>query len=134
MALTELHELAEVCDLQATGNTPIDMIEHLPCLPCQQTLFSGVRIPWRRMRIRLPPQHRDCFEDRAVCGLLVMKLPDGHIEPLDHLVHPFMRQFRTLSLHRGGHANNITTTRWEHRFNSISVSSRRKLQNTLATV
>jgi hypothetical protein len=86
----ELQERAKVCNQQATGNMPVDMFDHLLCLPSQQTLLSAVSMLLRRLRILLPPQQRECFEYRAVCRLFVTKLPDSRIEQRDQVVHPFL--------------------------------------------
>jgi hypothetical protein len=37
------HQSAQICDEYAAGDMPVNIVEHLPYLPCQQTLFSVVR-------------------------------------------------------------------------------------------
>jgi len=36
------------------GDLPVDIVEHLPYLPCQQTLFAVVRGPFHKLWINLP--------------------------------------------------------------------------------
>jgi hypothetical protein len=84
----------------------IDVIEHLPCLPCQQTLFSVVHSPFHKLWISLSAQYRGCLEygaaRRAVRRLFLVKLTDGRIEQCYYTVHPVDLHFACLSLHGGG--------------------------------
>jgi hypothetical protein len=86
-----LHERAEIRDKYATGDMPVDMVEHLPSLPCQQTLFSVVRTLFRGPRVHLPAQQRGRFNYRAVRRLFVVKLTNGRIQQGYYMVHPVPR-------------------------------------------
>jgi signal transduction histidine kinase/ligand-binding sensor domain-containing protein len=91
---------------------PVDIVEHLPRLPCQQALFSVVRAPFHRLRINLPSQQRGCFEYGAVRRLFLVKVSNGRIQQRDYIVHPVARsaltdlrtglRFAGLRLHSGG--------------------------------
>jgi signal transduction histidine kinase/ligand-binding sensor domain-containing protein len=106
------HQHAQICDEHATGDMPVDMVEHLPCLPCQQTLFPVVRGPFHRLWINLSSQHRGCLEYCAMRRLFPVKVTDGHIQQRYHMVHPAARsaltdlrtglRFEGLCLHCGG--------------------------------
>jgi hypothetical protein len=106
------HQSAQIGDKHATGDMPVDIVEHLPCLPCQQTLFSVVRGPFHRLWINLPSQQRGCQEYRAVRRLFLVKVTNGHIKQCDYMVHPVTRsaltdlrtslRFADLSLHCRG--------------------------------
>ena len=50
------YQRTQICDRHATGDTLVDMVEHLPCLPCQQPLFSVVRDAFHRLWINPPSQ------------------------------------------------------------------------------
>jgi hypothetical protein len=80
MRFATLHERAEIRDKYATGDMPVDMVEHPSSLPCQQTLFSVVRTLFRGLRVHLPAQQRGCFKYRAVRRLFVVKLTNGRIQ------------------------------------------------------
>jgi hypothetical protein len=73
------HQSAQICDQHATGDMPVDIVEHLPCLPCQQMLFSVVRGPFDGLWINLPSQQRGCLEYRAVRRLFLVKVTNGRI-------------------------------------------------------
>ena len=89
----------------------VDIVEHLPCLPCQQTLFS-VRGPFHRSWINLPSQQRGCLEYGAVRRLFLVKVADGCIQQCNYIAHPVTRSaltdlrtglcFAELSLHCRG--------------------------------
>jgi hypothetical protein len=106
-----LYERAKICDEYTTGNMPVDMIQYLASLPCQQTLFSIVRTLLRGLRIHLPAQQGGCFEYRPVRRLFMVQLTDGRIQQGDDMVHPVGRSTLTdtrthgvmgeLSLHAG---------------------------------
>ena len=70
---------AQICDKYATGDMPVDVVEHLPCLPSQQTLLCVVRGPVGRLWINLPSQQRGCLEYRAVRRLFLVKVTNGRI-------------------------------------------------------
>jgi len=90
---------------------PVDIVEHLPCLPCQQSLFSVVRGPFHRLWINLPSQQRGCLEYCAVRRLFLVKVTNGRIQQCYYTVHPVTRSaltdlrtglsFADLSLHCG---------------------------------
>jgi hypothetical protein len=42
------HQNAQVCDQHAGGDMPVDMVEHLACLPCEQMLAPSAAGPLRR--------------------------------------------------------------------------------------
>jgi hypothetical protein len=86
-----LHDRAEIRDEYATSDMPVDMVEYLPSLPCQQTLFSVVRTLFRGLRVHLPAQQRGCFNYRAVRRLFVVKLSNGRIQQGYYMVHPVPR-------------------------------------------
>jgi hypothetical protein len=67
---------------------PVDMVEHLPYLPCEQTLFSVVRGPLHRLWINPPSQQRGSLEYRAVRRVFLVKVTDGHIKQRYYIVHP----------------------------------------------
>ena len=50
------HQGAQIRDKYATGDMPVDIVEHLACLPRQQALFSVARSPFHRLWIDLPSQ------------------------------------------------------------------------------
>src|SRR5258708_38316333 len=91
---------------------PVDIVEYLPRLPCQQTLFSVVRGPFDRLWINLPSQQRGCLEYRAVRRLFLVKVTNGRIQQCYYVVHPVARsaltdlrtglRFADLSLHCRG--------------------------------
>jgi len=91
---------------------PVDIVEHLPCLPCQQTLFSVVRGSFYRLWINPPSQQRGCLEYRAVRRVFLVKVTNGRIQQRYYIVHPvagsaltdFLTDFRfaDLSLHCRG--------------------------------
>ncbi len=91
---------------------PVDIVEHLPCLPCQQTLFSVVRGPFHRLWINPPSQQRGCLEYRAVRRVFLVKVTNGRIQQRYYIVHPVTRsaltdlltglRFADLSLHCRG--------------------------------
>jgi hypothetical protein len=68
------HQSTQICDKYATGDMPVDIVEDLPYLPCQQTLFSVVRDPYHRLWIKLSSQQPSCLEYRAVRGLFLVKV------------------------------------------------------------
>jgi hypothetical protein len=74
------HQSAQICDKHATGDMPVDVVEHLPCLPSQQTLLSVVRGLFHRSWINLPSQQRGCLEYRAVRGLFLVEVTNGCIQ------------------------------------------------------
>jgi hypothetical protein len=88
---------------------PVDKVEHLPCLPCEQTLFSVAPNPFHTFWINLPSQQRGCLEYRAVRRLLLVKVTNGRIQQCNYMVHPVARsapiglrtdlRFAELSLH-----------------------------------
>jgi len=73
------HQSAKICDQHATGDMPINIVEHFACLPCQQTFFSGVCGSFHRSFIDLPSQQRGRLEYRAVRGLLLVKVSNGGV-------------------------------------------------------
>ena len=73
------HQSAQICDKHAAGDMPVDVVEHLPCLPSQQTFLSVVRGPFHRSWINLPSQQRGCLEYRAVRRLFLVKVTNGRI-------------------------------------------------------
>ena len=79
MRLAAPHQSAQVCDQDATGDMPINIVEHFACLPRQQTFFSVVRGLFHRLWFDLPSQQRGRLEYRAVCGLLLAKVTNGRI-------------------------------------------------------
>src|ERR1700733_1388252 len=91
---------------------PVDIVEHLPCLPCQQALSSVVRGPFDGLWINLPSQQRGCLEYRAVRRLFLVKVTNGRIQQCYYMAHPVARsaltglrtdlRFADLSLHCGG--------------------------------
>jgi hypothetical protein len=87
------YQRAQIFDKYATGDLPVDIVEHLPYLPCQQSLFCVVRGPCHRLWIKLSSQQRGCLEDRAVRGLFLVKLTNGCIQQCYYIEHP------VLSLH-----------------------------------
>jgi len=103
------HQSAEIRDKHATSDMPVDIVEHLPCLPCQQTLFSVVFGSFQRLWINLAPQQRGCLEYRAVRRLFLVKVTNGRIQQCYYIVHPVTRsaltdlltswRFADLSLH-----------------------------------
>jgi hypothetical protein len=90
-----MHERAEIRDKYATGDMPVEMVEHLSSLPCQQTLFSLVGTLFRGLRVHLPAQQRGCFTYRAVRRLFVVKLTDGRIQQGYYMVDPVPRSHLT---------------------------------------
>ena len=88
------HQSAQICDRHPAGDVPVDMIEHLSCLPCQQTLFSIFR-GLHGLRINLLSQQRGCLEYHAVRGLFPVEMANGRIQQCHHSMHP------VLSLHFG---------------------------------
>ena len=106
------HQGAQIRDKHATGDIPVDTVENLPCLPCQQTLFSVVRGSFQRLWINLPSQQRGCLEYRAVRQLFPMKMTNGRIQQCYYIEHPAARsaltdlrtglRFPDLSLHCRG--------------------------------
>ena len=74
------YQRAQICDGHATGDVPVDIVEHFACLPRQQTLFSVVCGCFRRLRIDLSSQQRGCLKYRAVCRLFLVKMSDGRIQ------------------------------------------------------
>jgi hypothetical protein len=103
------HQSAQICDKHATGDMPVDVVEHLPCLPSQQTLLSAVRGRFDRSWINLPSQQRGCLEYRAVRRLFLVEVTNGRIQQCYYIVHPVARsaltglrtdlRFADLSLH-----------------------------------
>jgi len=87
------HQSAQICDQDATGDMPINIVEHFACLPCQQTFFSGVRGSFHRLWFDLSSQQRGRLEYRAACGLFLAKVANGRIQERHDIVHP------DLSLH-----------------------------------
>ena len=112
MRLAAPHQRAQVCDKDATGDMPVDILKHLACLPREQTLFAVVRGPFHRLWINLPSQQRRCLEYRAVRRLFPVKVTNGRIQQCYYMVHPVARsaltdlltglRFADLSLHRRG--------------------------------
>jgi hypothetical protein len=106
------HQSAQICDKHATGDMPVDVVEHLPCLPSQQTLLCVVRGPFDRPWINLPSQQRGCLEYRAVRRLFLVEVTNGRIQQCYYIVHPVARsaltglrtdlRFADLSLHCRG--------------------------------
>src|ERR1700678_2129463 len=84
------HQSAEICDGHATDDMPVDMVEHLPCLPCQQTLFPVFCGPVRGLWINLSSQQQGSFDYRAVCRLSVAKMPNGRVQQCYYMVHPIV--------------------------------------------
>jgi len=74
---------------------PVDIVEHFPCLPCQQTLFSVVHGPFHRLWINLPSQHRGCLEYRAMRRVFPVKVTNGRIQQRYYIVHPIARSALT---------------------------------------
>jgi hypothetical protein len=70
---------------------PVDIVQHLPCLPCQQTLPSVVRGPFHRLRINLPLQQRGCLDYRAVRRLFRVQVTNGRIQQCYYMVYPVAR-------------------------------------------
>jgi signal transduction histidine kinase/streptogramin lyase len=103
------HQGAQICHKHTTGDMAVDVVEHFPCLPCQQTLFALIRGPFHWLWINLPSQQRGCLEYRAVRRLFLMKVTDGCIQERYYIVHPVTRsaltdirielRFAHLSLH-----------------------------------
>jgi hypothetical protein len=103
------HQSTQICDKHATGDMPVDIVEDLPYLPCQQTLFSVVREPYHRLWIKLSSQQPGCLEYRAVRGLFLLKVTYGSVQQCYNIVHPVTRsaltdlltglRFADLSLH-----------------------------------
>ncbi len=91
MRFASLHERAQIRDKDAIGDMPVDMLEHLARLPCQQTLFSVARTLIRGLRVHLPAQQRGCFKYRAVRRLFVVKLTNGRIQQGYYVAHPVGR-------------------------------------------
>ena len=85
------YQRAQVCDEHATGDMPVDIVEHFPCLPCEQTLLPIVRSPFHKLWINLPSQQRGCLEYRAVRGLFLMKVTNGRIQQCNYVEHPVTR-------------------------------------------
>ena len=90
---------------------PVNVVEHLPGLPCQQALLASVASPFHRLWIDLPSQQRGCLEYRAVRRLFLVKVADGRIQQCYDSVHPVVRpaladirtglRFARLCWHRG---------------------------------
>ena len=85
------HQSAKICDKHASGDMPVDMVEYLSCLPCQQALFSVVRGPFHGVWTNLPSQQRGCLDYRAVRRLSLAKVSNGRIQQGYHMVHPVAR-------------------------------------------
>jgi hypothetical protein len=91
---------------------PVDMVEDLACLPCQQMLSPSVGGPLYRSRINLPTQQRASLDYRTVRGLSLVKVSHGRIQQCDYMIHPIARsaltdlqtelRFTDLSLHCRG--------------------------------
>jgi hypothetical protein len=82
------HQCAQIFDEHATGEMPVDIVERLPYLPFQQTLFAVVRGLCHGSWIKLSSQQRGCLEYRAMRGLFLMKVTDGRIQQRYYIVHP----------------------------------------------
>jgi hypothetical protein len=103
------HQSTQICDKHATGDVPVDIVEDLPYLPCQQTFFSVVRGRYHRLWIKLSSQQPRCLEYRAVRGLFLVKVTYGSVQQCYNIVHPVTRsvltdlltglRFADLSLH-----------------------------------
>ena len=89
------YQSAKICDQNASGDVPLDVVHHLPNLPWQQTFFSIIRGSCRRLWINLPSQQRGCLEYRTVRGLFLVKLRDGRIQQRQDIVHPITRSALT---------------------------------------
>ena len=70
---------------------PVNMVEHLSGLPCQQALLASIAGPFHRLWIDLPSQERGCLEYRAVRRLFLVKVADGRIQQCYDSVHPVAR-------------------------------------------
>jgi hypothetical protein len=66
----------------------IDIVEHLPDLPCEQALFAVVCSLFHRLWIKLSSQQRGCLEYRAVRRLFLVKVTNGRIQQCYYIVHP----------------------------------------------
>ena len=87
---------------------PVDMVEHLPCLPCQQTLLSVFRGPFHRWWINLPSQQQGSLDYRAVCRLSLAKVSNGCIQQCQYMVHPVARSALTDLLTRLGYLQRLS--------------------------
>jgi hypothetical protein len=74
---------------------PVDIVEHLPYLPREQTLFSVVCDPYHRLWIKLSSQQPSCLEYRAVRSLFLVKVTHGSVQQCYNIVHPAARSALT---------------------------------------
>jgi hypothetical protein len=112
MRFASPHQGAQIRDRHATGDMPVDIVEHLPCLPRQQALFSVGHGPFHRLWINLPSQKRGGLQYRAVRRLFLVKMTNGRIQQCYYIEHPVTRsaltdlrtglRFAELSLHCRG--------------------------------
>jgi hypothetical protein len=73
----------------------VDVVEHLPCLPGEQTLFTVSRGSFHRLWINLPPQQQGSLDYRAVRRLSLVKVYNGRIEQCYYMMHPAARSALT---------------------------------------
>ena len=69
----------------------VDMVEHLPRLPCQQPLPSVFRGALHRLWTDLPSQQRSGLDYRAMRRLSLAKVSNGCIQQCYDMVHPVAR-------------------------------------------
>src|SRR5271156_5887922 len=70
---------------------PVDILEHLAYLPCQQTLFAVVFRPFHGLWIKLSAQQRGGLAYRAMRGLFLVKMTNRRVQQCYYGVHPVTR-------------------------------------------
>jgi signal transduction histidine kinase/ligand-binding sensor domain-containing protein len=74
---------------------PVDILEHLADLPCQQTLFAVVCRPFHGFWIKLSSQQRGGLAYRAMRGLFLVKMTNRRVQQRYYSLHPVARSALT---------------------------------------
>jgi predicted nucleic acid-binding Zn-ribbon protein len=88
------NQSTQIRDAYATGDMPVDIVEHLEHLPCQQALSRAARNSNHRLWIKLTAQQRGCREYRAMRRLFLVKMADDTVKQGDSIVQPITGSVR----------------------------------------
>lgn len=91
----ELDNCAEISNENSLCNMAIDIVTHLPHLPCQQAPSCNSML-LHRLRVNLLLQKARRLQYGALrTRVFVAKLSSGRIQQGNDMVHPLLRSFRT---------------------------------------
>jgi signal transduction histidine kinase/ligand-binding sensor domain-containing protein len=81
---------------------PVDILEHLAYLPCQQTLFAVVCRSFHGLWIKLSAQQRGGLAYRVMRGLFLVQMTNRRVQQCYYCLHPVIRSALTDFLTRLG--------------------------------